>query len=337
MSETQSLSPAQFDFLRENLPGFSLDNWRITEAGRAGSQRSFFRVQSTGDDGESYVLVIWDGSDPDWSRFVGIHKDLGEHGSVLPTIYAADPDRGLILEEDLGNRTLKQACIEKNAGSGQAMEYYRQVLRALLAWQRIDVLGSTHISGRSMDYGTFMWESEYFSVHCVREYFGIDSLPTDDWHRERVQMAQVASSAQPVAIHRDFQSENILIKNGEIRFVDYQGARLGPAAYDLASLLYDPYIKTLSADNRRELRDYFLARGGNDGGYDVYRTVALQRSMQALGAYANLMLHKGKPWYENYIPTGIRRLHEILDGGSDFPRLRAIVDECASRIKGRMP
>lgn len=332
MRDTQSLSPAQFDFLRENLPGFSLDNWRITEAGRAGSQRSFLRVQSTTNGIESYVLVIWDGSDPDWSRFVGIHKDLGEYGSVLPTIYAADPDRGLILEEDLGNRTLKQACIENDAGSVHTMEYYRQVLKALLEWQKTDVSGSTHISGRSMDYGTFMWESEYFAVHCVREYFGIDSLTTGEWLGERIRMAQVASSAQPVAIHRDFQSENILIKNGEIRFVDYQGARLGPAAYDLASLLYDPYVQALSAEDRRGLREYFLAEGGDDGGDSVYRTVALQRSMQVLGAYANLMLHKGKRWYESYIPVGIGRLRDILADGKDYPRLRAIVDECQGRI-----
>ncbi len=337
MMASQSLSPAQFDFLCENLPQFSCEDWTVGEAGRAGSQRSFLRVQSRSENGGSYVLVIWDGSDPDWARFVGIHEELGKEAAVLPTIYASDSDRGLILEEDLGDRTLKQACIENDSGIEQTMDHYRQVLKALLAWQRIDVFGSTHLSGRSMDYGTFMWESEYFSVHCVREYFGIDTLSSDHWHRERVQMAQIASSAQSVAIHRDFQSENILFKDGSVRFVDYQGARLGPAAYDLASLLYDPYIHTLSAENRRELRAWFLSEGGVDGGDEVYRTAGLQRSMQALGAYANLMLHKGKPWYENFIPVGIRRLREILGGGNDYPHLRAVVEECENRLRKKTP
>jgi hypothetical protein len=323
--ETVELTPAQAAFLRETVAWFDLRSCRVTCAGRAGSDRRFVRVVSP-DRKSSRVLVVWNSADNDWQRFIAIQRDLAETVPFLPRIYAYDDRHGLILEEDLGDLTLKKCCAGRTLASITAA--YHTVLDALASWQRVDPNASATISSRDMDAEMFLWESEYFAVHCVKEYFGLDNMLTPAWERERVSLAAQAAAFPRVCIHRDFQSENILLRGASIRFVDYQGARLGPAAYDVASLLYDPYITRLTFAFGKRLFGYYQSVAPLKVSAHSFRICSLQRLMQALGAYGNLSIHKGKDWYREYVPVALWRLKAVVDGKPSFPALSAIVDAC---------
>jgi Ser/Thr protein kinase RdoA (MazF antagonist) len=115
-------------------------------------------------------------------------------------------------------------------------------------------------------------------------------------------------------IHRDLQSQNILIWEGASYLIDFQGMRAGLGAYDLASLLYDPYV-TLTPEERAELLRYYHVRASVPAGFDefidLFRRCALQRLLQALGAYGTIGLLRGKPEFLRHIDPALRNLQEV--------------------------
>jgi aminoglycoside/choline kinase family phosphotransferase len=182
-----------------------------------------------------------------------------------------------------------------------------------------------------MDTDTFLWESDYFAQHCVTKFFAKEELLTSAWEEERKRMAARAAGFPKVNMHRDFQSENIMIRRGRVRFIDFQGARLGPAHYDAASLIFDPYIDQLGPGSVEGLINYYLAKKGasSDSDKNDFYVCAAQRLMQALGAYGNLSIHKGKPQYRQFIPIAIERLAYVFNNFlPDYPAMRELVNGC---------
>jgi N-acetylmuramate 1-kinase len=328
--DSTRLTPAQYSFLAEHIPCYDQGSWIVVPAGRAGSDRQFYRTKCSGMR-DTYVLIVWDSADQDWERFLTIQRDVSAAVPFLPRIFAHDDLHGLILEEDLGSTTLKKHCLRSSMTEKKTMQQYRDVLDALVLWQNLDGHASTIIASRSMDREMFLWESDYFAQHCVRDYFACDAMLDDKWEKERLDIAIAAAALPKVCIHRDFQSENIMLHKGMIRFVDFQGARLGPACYDVASLVYDPYVQALSTELRRELFDYYRSIAPSKITLRSFRICAMQRLMQALGAYGKLSIHKGKDWYRAYVPVALRRLADVVGQGRDFPVLRGIVQACIKK------
>lgn len=328
--EIPRLTPAQAGFLAQHIPGYSPASWAISAAGRAGSDRQFFRVKSA-KNSDAYILIVWDSADSDWDRFLTIQRDISTRVGFLPRIFAFDDGRGLILEEDLGATTLKKRCLRASMTRKKVEALYMTVLDALVQWQKLDGGASQVIDSRSMDREMFLWESDYFAQHCVRDYFGCDEMLTDRWENERLAIALSAAALPQVCVHRDFQSENIMLHKGRIRFVDFQGARLGPAEYDVASLLYDPYVPSLTRETSSRLFEYYSSVAPHDVSARFFRICAMQRLMQALGAYGKLSIHKGKDWYRAYIPVALERLEEVVGRGRDFPIVREIVRACIKK------
>lgn len=328
--ETVELTPAQAGFVKETVPWFDARTCSVTCAGWAGSDRRFVRIASRGAK-DSCVLVVWDSVDRDWDRFIAIQRDLAPFVPFLPHLYAYDDRHGLILEEDLGEETLKRFC--SRAAPASVARVYRKALDALAVWQRVDPGSCAVISGRDMDQEMFLWESDYFAEHCVRDYFGLDAMLTSAWEQERGRIAAEAASFPKVCIHRDFQSENILLAGGAVRFVDFQGARLGPAGYDAASLLYDPYVARLTVALSKRLFEYYRSVAPVNVPLRNFRICAVQRLMQALGAYGNLSIRKGKAWYRTFVPVALVRLRAVAVGRPSFPVLAKIVDKCLDKCK----
>lgn len=318
-------TPAQLDFLKNAIAGFSPTKWMVELAGRAGSSRYFLRLSF---EGKSYVMVVWDGRDEDWPRFLNIQKELASVANFLPEIYKEDIVRGLILEEDLGSITLKSFCNKNATDATKIKDAYQKVLQTLFQWQRLPLEVSPSISSRSMDVETFLWESWYYSHYCVADFCACEYLLNETWERERTALATEVASLPKVYIHRDFQSENVMLTEGGIRFVDYQGARLGPAGYDAASLLFDPYIETLDQTMTSELFDYFNLLYQNNFDRHSFNICAAQRLMQALGAYGNLSLHRGKDWYRQFIPIALQRLIAVLNLLPEYPAIREVALVC---------
>jgi N-acetylmuramate 1-kinase len=322
------LTPAQTQFLARNIARFQLEDWNVSDAGYAGSDRRFLRIMKKNGDATSFILVLWDSNDSDWDRFLSIQKELRGVVPFLPDIFSSDEVHGVILEEDLGNCTLKSIASTNPEG---LEETYLSVLNALIEWQKIPAMTSAAIASRSMDLEVFLWESRYFAQHCVTEFFGCDSLLTKEWEMDRTKIALSASTFPKVYIHRDFQSENILIHDHTVRFVDFQGARLGPAGYDLASLIFDPYILQLENRLSEKLFEYYQKKTAYAMDADSFYICSLQRLMQAMGAYGNLSIHKSKERYRQFIPIAVNRCIKVLEKLQGFPQLLTILHACRDK------
>jgi aminoglycoside/choline kinase family phosphotransferase len=132
---------------------------------------------------------------------------------------------------------------------------------------------------------------------------------------------------------------NLKLREGRLWVIDFQGGRFGPPQYDLASLLFDPYVE-LPRELREELLSSYLEDFRRRTGMDRSRFlvhfpfVALHRSMQALGAYAFLGRQKGREKFLSFLPAGVRQLEEVLGlvPAADFPRLRRVAAEAKERV-----
>jgi aminoglycoside/choline kinase family phosphotransferase len=327
LSETIQLLPAQITFLQGAIPGYRVDQWQHSIAGYAGSDRRFVRVQPPA--GAGFILIIWDSADKDWDRFLALQRDFAAHSTLLPGVFASDPQHGLILEEDLGAETLK-AVVTQTPGSAEL--WYQRVMDALVGWHDLVRIESPTLNARRMDEEMFLWETSYFMQHCVTEFCGQERLLDQTWEDERRQLAREASRLTPACMHRDFQSENIMIHQNQIRFIDFQGARLGPVEYDLASLLFDPYTTVLDSAMVYRLLTYYQTQSGRRFDRADFHRAAMQRLMQALGAFGNLSIHRGKRWYQAFIPIALSRLEGVCRQESAYPAITAVVRGCLASV-----
>ena len=185
---------------------------------------------------------------------------------------------------------------------------------------------------RTFDYHALRWETGYFEQYFLERYCGISIPEKEELAQEFKVLAEKVSVEPLYFMHRDFQSQNIMIHSGSPKILDFQGARRGLLHYDLASLLKDAYV-VLPANIRNELLTFYLEKLDQKGVeikdyqqfYEVFTLACLQRNMQALGAFSYLSLIKDKGWFKQYIPAGMQHLHLALKERSDFPVLGSLV------------
>jgi len=308
-----------------NFPGHSPDEFRVTPVEKGGSGRKFYRVE-IGD--RSMILVKYTDQREENRHYVDIAKFLGVAGLQVPHIYLHDPDEGLIWMQDLGEEDLWSF-------RNEPWEVRRPLYEsALVEVFKMHTAATRKMPGagltlqKEFNEHLYLWEQGYFFEHCLGHYF---KLPPDRVSHlaglSAFQGAAIRLSALPrVLVHRDFQSQNILIQRGSAWLIDFQGMRPGLPQYDIASLLLDPYV-TLIPEERQELLGFYkrLAhRSGVEVRNDfesVFHWCALQRLMQALGAYGFLGLQQGRAEFLQHISPARRLLRETavrLDGLDEF-------------------
>jgi NDP-sugar pyrophosphorylase family protein len=298
-----------------------------------GSDRAFYRVRN-GD--QSFVLMVCHSDDREFSHYLEIARYLKKIGVPVAKTYKADFGKKVALIEDLGHITLYDK-LKYATDIAYKEECYRKVLdiAVLIHTQAMSLVDEyPALKERIFDYEHARWETSYFSERFVRPFCGIvleeNSLIPDEFHRLAIQIDQ----CKKTIIHRDFQSQNIVIgRNNRLHIVDFQGARLGPPAYDLASILWDPYVN-LDEKMREKLTEYYITcmiRENKDG-FDKKQfresllAARLQRHMQALGAYGFLSLVKGKKAFLKFIRQGLELLRNDASLSKDrYPCLFEMV------------
>jgi hypothetical protein len=315
----------------------------------AGSSRALSRLRYAGG---SVVLVEHPAAIADEvnenDTFVYLAAHLGARGVPVPAVVAYERDCGWLLVEDLGDLDL---CAEARralasgvpADRAALATRYREAIDVLVRLQADGAAGfdprRTHNPPRYDVALMREWESGYFLRELVVARLGLAVPPALD--AELARLAERAAAAEAhYLLHRDYQSQNLKIHRGRIVVIDFQGARLGPPQYDLAALLLDPYAD-LPAELRAGLLAHYLerftARTGSDRGafLALFPAVAAHRLMQALGAYAFLGLHRGKPAFFAHIPVALRLLAETLAPLEDeAPTLLALVAEARRLAPG---
>src|SRR5207253_2682885 len=161
----------------------------------------------------------------------------------------------------------------------------------------------------------YLWEQNYFFENCLGRYFEVEKAEIDTLAGLSAlqKIAEKLAQLPRVLVHRDFQSQNILLRNGQAYLIDFQGMRPGLAHYDMASLLYDPYVDLSQAERDELLEHYCREKPGADF-MEALRLCAMQRLMQALGAYGFLGLVKDHKHFLQHIPKAVRSLREIVGG-----------------------
>ena len=302
--------------------GDVINGYRLTERlDRGGSERQFFR----GTKGNTtFVLVL----DQDIETYIELYHHLFAKGIGVPRVYGYDLRAKLMVQEDLGDTSLFTLSKAHENISG----LYEQTIDELIKLQ-FDGRQNTPVRCR-YDQNHIEWEQQYFSDYFLGQYCGIskDALHELDEDFNRL-TAQVLEHIEPIGdylMHRDFQSQNIYIKNGRIRIIDFQSARIGPLTYDLSALLRDAYVQ-ITQEQEQALLAYYInkikARGlplDDTEFIRAYELTCLQRNMQALGAFANLSLNKSKVHFKKYIPRGLELLKHGLQG-KNMAKLEALV------------
>ena len=273
--------------------------------------------------------------------FVAIGRHLGAVGLPVPKIYLDDSFTGLVFLEDLGDENLQQV-IQKMSGRAEIMGCYRSVIKLLL---KLSVAGAKNFKiswtyqTPTYDQGLIL-EKEccYFVEAFLQQYLGWDTT-FGDLEEEFIFLAEKAVEFSIYGfMHRDFQSRNIMVKNRQHYIIDFQGGRIGPIQYDLASLLIDPYV-ALSSNQQAQLLDYCIQKLPAFGIVEPekfatgYRYCALTRNLQILGAFSHLSKVKKKHYFEKYIPCAVKTLNYNLSTFSDtaFPKLKKITEKLVTQ------
>jgi aminoglycoside/choline kinase family phosphotransferase len=314
--------------------------------GTGGSDRAYYRKR---DGNKTSVVLRCSNEDPDFQRQITYTRFFLKQAVPVPELREVQHNKKRATFEDLGDLSL-YSWLKCERQKEQIEEMYRRALDGLISIHTTatwNVAVCPPLQSRVFDYEHFRWETDYFEdrfVHGVakREVKNPSALK-EEFHR----LALKADSFPKTIVHRDFQSQNIVIDRGETpRFIDYQGARMGPPGYDVASILWDPYYR-LDSDIREQLLNYYAhtieqadlhgrkRKGEKDAEkrsfirdtfMDTLLSCRLQRHMQALGAYGFLSAVKGKKYFLKYVPEGLRLLKEDLSlAKEEFPVLYELV------------
>lgn len=250
--------------------------------------------------------IYWTAERADNHSFLPAARGLAAQGIRVPALLGstwAEQDCAACLVQDLGRQdllSLREAPLE------QIREAYTVALQALVPFHRIRPDWPLQ---PAFDAALYRWEQEYFAEHFLARHMGKNAA---DFlaHPALQEMATWLAGLPRVPIHRDCQSQNIMLHAGEAWFIDFQGMRMGLAEYDIASLLYDPYM-ALPASLREELLQLWPQLGGRALEPHVLAACAMQRLMQALGAFANIGYNRQREWYLQQISPGVAALREV--------------------------
>jgi aminoglycoside/choline kinase family phosphotransferase len=275
--------------------------------------------------------------------FVNIGMHLHRRGVSVPEIYYSDTFSGLVFLEDLGDVNLQQT-VRSTDDMTAVLGFYKSVIAQIIKLSR----NGADRFDRSWTYQTPDYSREliiekecrYFLEAFLNGYLGLNEQ-FDNFQAEFGALADKALQHPTIGfMHRDMQSRNIMIRDGDIYFIDFQGGRIGPIQYDLASLLIDPYVQ-LPAKVRKQLLDHSIGALTAAIGVEpekfrsCYHYCTLTRNLQILGAFAYLSRVKGKKQFETYIPAALKTLKATLadHGQEEFPALNAITEKVCIRLQ----
>jgi len=255
--------------------------------------------------------------------FLEFSRHFRRHGLPVPEIFGDELNAGAYLEEDLGDTTLFQFLSENRDGDDIApkvVEAYEKVVAELPRFQveaGRDLNYKVCYPRASFDRQSISWDLNYFKYYFLK----LADVPFNEQELEvdfgRL-MRFLLTAPRDFFLYRDFQSRNVMMHNGGVFFVDYQGGRKGALQYDIASLLYDAKAD-LPPALRQRLLDHYLDRLADALPLDRaefmrhYYAFVYVRIMQALGAYGFRGFYERKPHFLQSVPFALKNLCWLLE------------------------
>ena len=327
----------------------------ITPITGSGSPRQYYRMT-----GEDHSVIGTIGTSHEENRaFIGITRHFESTGLPVPHILGVSPDGMAYIQSDLGNSSLYDALSNGRKGGNYSAEEKELLHKAITMLPRFQILGARELDtslcypAPTMDSMSIMFDLNYFKYCFLKlrpEIEFNEIMLQHDMEHLCADIADLASAAvkEPTLMLRDFQARNIMIDNdGALALIDYQGCRLGPVEYDLASFLWQASAH-YSPELREELIDSYidatdkLVNGqcclrsksesiiqGLNGLRHRLRLMVFFRLLQVLGAYGYRGLHQRKPHFLNSIPAALANLRDLLASGvaEPYPYLYQILQK----------
>ncbi|MBI5524259.1 MAG: phosphotransferase [Desulfarculus sp.] len=331
----EQIAPELARWARANWPGGDPGELAVEAIAADGSPRAFWRLRAGA---QSLVLLHSPDNPPENRAWQWLAGYLGSLGLPVARVLAAQAEAGRFLMEDLGATSLQEAALAL-AGDEEALAgLYEPVLAMLAHMQARGAQGldqSICFDGPKLT-AEFLLERE--AHYFLREFvLGACGLASAGWPAnllaELTELCRLAARARPLGfVHRDFQSRNLLVRPNGLGLVDFQGGRLGPAQYDLAALVNDPYVDLPQGLRRRLVARYLKLRAPLGGlNPDLFMMgwpyVALSRAMQTLGAFAFLTRARGRGHFAAYVTPALATLRGLaaLPEMESFPAIQGLV------------
>ncbi|HEX5736576.1 MAG TPA: phosphotransferase [Blastocatellia bacterium] len=355
-SET-TLSGNVIEIAARHLNGAPAD-LSITRLSGDASTRSYFRAQSASasvilalyaepfDEAESAAsrLARLEAANPavrltfanDPCAHVEVTELLKESGLPVPAVLAVSGRDSLLLIEDVGDLRL-QDWLADHAGD-EATSAYRRAIELIVKIQEATgrALSPDSICSRlAFDAAKLRWELGFFFANYFNRYLGMRlDAATANGVQEDFKAISAELSARPrVLAHRDFHTRNLMMRASEMIIIDHQDARMGPASYDVASLLADPYT-ALDSDVAGEMVERFIElKAGSTLGLDdveefrrELELMTVQRMLKAIGTYSSQAAVANNPVYIPYIEPAIERACRSMSALGRFDTTRALLE-----------
>ncbi|MDA0577430.1 MAG: sugar phosphate nucleotidyltransferase [Verrucomicrobia bacterium] len=292
-----------------------------------GSARTFTRL-SHGK--RSAIVIRYSLERPENARFAGHARFLKSCGVRVPEILLDLPGQQLVVTEDLGDADLGSRIRPKPRAN--SLRYYPRVIEAIAHWHtKAGPAARRRQLALEPRFDARLYHREH-ALFLNHYLFGRLAMPPAQAQPAMRVLATVAArlNKEPLTlVHRDLQSTNILYARNTPAFIDFQGMRMGPAVYDLASLLADPYVMLPEASQLALLETYAGHVGSADtaGLREAFWHAVVQRLVQAIGAYGRLSRLPGMREFEQHISPALEMLDRAL---SHLYTLRMLQDFVAN-------
>ncbi|MBI3600708.1 MAG: phosphotransferase, partial [Nitrospinae bacterium] len=279
--------------------------------------------------------------------FINVQQHMKRCGVAVPEIYHYDKEKGFLFLEDCGDITLEEwvkattppspPLIKGGIKEGVVAEFYKKAIDSLL---NIQIKGSGRGIGDCIAFGLrfdvekLMWEMNFMIEHAI---FGLLGRRMNDGDLDRMReyllnLCSILSNQKQYLNHRDYHSRNIMIKKGELRFLDFQDARMGPCQYDLASLLRDSYT-VLDNELVDEMIEYYIGSKERMEGEAIDRAefrkifdyMSIQRNLKAIGTFAYQKTAKGNERYMENIPPTLEYVKVNIEKYKEFSGLKGLL------------
>ena len=307
----------------------------IEKLPQSGSDRTYFRILSK----DGNYIATHNINIKENNTFISFSRHFKQCDCPVPAIYAVNDDKSIYIQEDLGDVSLLNE-LERKGYCDDVYDLFKKSLKALAHLQ---------ISGdRGLDYEQCITSTEFGKQAIVSDllyfkYYFLDTLKIPYDKEKLINDFDALSTYLSHVDHkyfmfRDFQSRNVMVKNGEVYFIDYQGGMKGALQYDVASLLWQAKAE-LSDEWKRDLLHYYMDCVANilqkpidairfESQYNGY---VLIRLLQVLGAYGFRGLFERKAHFLTSIPLALKNLQWFLKNSSvgiglpEFERLLGII------------
>jgi len=277
------------------------------------------------------------------SAFENIQRYLLRSGLPVPQIYLYDRSLGVMLLEDLTDTSLESYV--SGVSEREFVSVYKSALDICLDFEFLCKRESSSCVAFSLvfDYDKLMWEFDFFIRHMIMGLNGVclSNSEIEELKSLFAPVLRVLTSEPTVFAHRDFHSRNIMVKNGKLRIIDFQDARLGPCQYDLASLLRDSYVQFSDAV-LDELMDYYFREKEKRHKpvldrvkfRKVFDYMSIQRNLKAVGTFSFQVSAKKNLKFDRWIVPTIRYVKNNL---AKYPELECFAHVLGKYVQGVCP